>query len=62
MKVTTIIDYELIQEAMKYSNTKSISEAVKKALSDYVSHKKLLELTKEIEAYSLKYKLDAGKF
>jgi Arc/MetJ family transcription regulator len=39
MKVTAIIDDNLIKDAMKYANASTITEAVKVALNAYVSHK-----------------------
>ena len=39
MKVTALIDDELIQEVMKLSGAKNITEALKIALKDYRSRK-----------------------
>jgi hypothetical protein len=56
MKVTAIIDDRLINEAVKYSNAKNITEAVKVALNEYIAIKKLTELGKEIKSNPLKFK------
>jgi hypothetical protein len=48
MKVTAMIDDHLIHEAIKYSNAKSITEALKTALIEYNSVNKLKELSAEI--------------
>jgi len=56
MKVTAIIDDKLINEAIKYSNAKNITEAVKVALNEYIAVKKLSELAEEIKANPLKFK------
>jgi hypothetical protein len=56
MKVTAIIDDKLINEAIKYSNAKNITEAVKVALKEYIAVKKLSELSEEIKGNPLKFK------
>lgn len=55
MKVTAIIDDDLINEAIKYSKAKNITEAVKTALREYNAVNKLLELSKEIKKNPLKF-------
>lgn len=56
MKVTAMIDDALINEAIKYSNAKTITEAVKVALTEYIAVKKLKELSEKIKKTPLKFK------
>ena len=39
MKITAIIDDELVKEAVKYSEANTITEAVKIALREYIDKK-----------------------
>ncbi len=55
MKVTAIIDDNIIAEAIKYSDAKSITEALKVALSYYISQQKLIELGRMIKQTPLKF-------
>jgi len=48
MKVTAMIDDDMINEAIKYSNAKNITEAVKTALREYNAVNRLNELSKQI--------------
>lgn len=59
MKLTAIIDDGLINEAIKYSNARNITEAVKIALKDYIAMKKLKELSQQIKEKPLKFKYTA---
>ena len=56
MKVTAMIDDSLINEAVKYSHAKSITEAVKVALREYIASKKLKELSNQIKETPLVFK------
>ncbi|MBA7540808.1 hypothetical protein ES705_33111 [subsurface metagenome] len=56
MKVTAMIDDDLINEAVKYSNAKTITEAVKVALKEYIANKRLKELSEELKRNPLKFK------
>ncbi len=56
MKVTALIDDNLIHETMRYSQATTITEAVKIALKEYISQKKLKELSEEIKKKPLKFK------
>ncbi len=55
MKVTAIIDDDLINDAIKYSNAKNITEAVKTALKEYNAVNKLNELSKKIKKSPLQF-------
>ena len=55
MKVTAIIDDSTIAEAIKYSEASSITEALKVALSAYISQQKLIELGKKIKQTPLQF-------
>ena len=61
MKVTAIIEDALIKEAIKYSNAKSITEAVKVALMEYIATKKIKELSKELDDNPLQFKHTADE-
>lgn len=56
MKVTAMIDDSLINEAVKYSHAKSITEAVKVVLREYIASKKLKELSDKIKKTPLVFK------
>lgn len=61
MKVTAMIDDRLIQEAMQCSNAKTITEALKTALTEYVAIKKLKKLSAEIKEKPLRFKHTADE-
>ena len=61
MKVTAIIDDDLIQEAIKYSNSKNTTEALRIALKEYIASKKLKELAGQIKKQPLKFKHTADE-
>jgi len=44
MKVTAIIDDKIIEDALKYSNASTITDALKVALKEYINIQKLKEL------------------
>ena len=50
MKVTAIIDDKTIEDAMKYSNSSTITDALKVALKEYINIQKLKELGQMIKA------------
>lgn len=49
MKVTAIIDDKIIEEAMRYSNSSTITDALKVALKEYINIQKLRELSKNVK-------------
>ncbi len=49
MKVTAIIDDKTIEDAMKYSNSSTITDALKIALKEYINIQKLKELGQVIK-------------
>ena len=61
MKVTAIIDDNLISEAIKYSNAKSTTEAVKIALQEFIAIKKIKELSAELKINPLQFKHSADE-
>ena len=61
MKVTALIEDELIQDVMKISGAKNITDALRIALRDYLSRKKLLELSDQIVAEPLEFHYGADQ-
>ena len=61
MKVTALIEDGLINDAIKYSKAKNITEAVKIALKEYIALKKLKELGEELKQNPLKFKHSADE-
>lgn len=59
MKVTAIIEDDLINEAIKYSHAKTTTDAVKVALREYIAVNKLKELSEQIISNPLKFKHSA---
>ena len=55
MKVTALIDDKMIQEAVKYSNAKNITEALKVALREYIAIEKTKELIKQVEIENFEF-------
>ena len=55
MKVTAIIDDKTIEEAMKYSNSSTITDALKVALREYITIQKLKELGRMIKTDPLAF-------
>ncbi|MEB2782736.1 type II toxin-antitoxin system VapB family antitoxin [Algoriphagus sp. C2-6-M1] len=53
MKVTALIEDELIQDVMEISGAKNVTEALRIALRDYLSRKKLRELSDQMVAEPL---------
>jgi hypothetical protein len=56
MKVTAMIDDGLINDAIKYSKAKNITEAVKVALREFIAIKKLKEFSEELKENPLNFK------
>jgi hypothetical protein len=55
MKVTALIEDELIQEVMELSGAKNITEALKIALKDYRSRKMMRDSSNSIAAEPLEF-------
>ena len=55
MKVTVNLDAKLVKEAMKWSEAKTITEALKTALTEYVAIKRLKQLSAEIKEKPLRF-------
>jgi hypothetical protein len=55
MKVTAMIDDDMINDAIRYSNAKNITEAVKTALKEYNAVNRLNELSYEIKKNPLQF-------
>jgi hypothetical protein len=61
MKVTALIEDELIQEVMELSGSKNITEAIKIALNEYRSRKKIRNLSNSIVAEPLEFYFGAAE-
>ncbi len=61
MKVTAIIDDNLIKDAMKYAKATSITEILKLALSEYVRLRKLKELSRIVKNQPMEFSLTANE-
>lgn len=59
MKVTAIIDDELIYDAIKYSNSKNTTEAIKIALKEYNNVNRLKELSALVKEQPLRFAYSA---
>lgn len=59
MKVTTIIADEMIQEAMKYAETKTVTDTLKVALSTYIAAQKIKEMSSYVLLEPLEFKYSA---
>jgi len=59
MKVTAIIDDDLVKDAMKYAKASSITETLKLALNEYVRLRRLKELSKIVKNQPLEFSLTA---
>ena len=55
MKITALIEDELIQEVVHTSGAKNITEALKIALKDYLARRKLLDLAKDVAAEPIEF-------
>ena len=56
MKVTAIIDDKLIKDAIRYANAKTVTEAVRLALQEFIATNKLKELGAELNNSPLVFK------
>ncbi len=61
MKVTAIIDDDLVKDAMKYAKASSITETLKLALNEYVRLRRLKELSKIVKNQPLEFNLTADE-
>ncbi|MEB2787049.1 type II toxin-antitoxin system VapB family antitoxin [Algoriphagus persicinus] len=61
MKVTALIEDELIQDVMEISGAKNVTEALRIALRDYLSRKKLRELSDQMVAKPLVFAYGADQ-
>lgn len=61
MKVTAIIDDTIIREAMKYSHSPTITDALKTALNEYIRMQKLKVLSKNIKQEPLNFSHSADE-
>jgi Arc/MetJ family transcription regulator len=61
MKVTAIIDDNVLNEAMKYSKASTITETLKLALNEYVRLRKLKELSKIVKNEPLEFSITADE-
>lgn len=59
MKVTAIIDDKLIREAVRYSKTFNVSDALKIALEAYINIQKLKELSQQVKNNPLEFNCSA---
>jgi hypothetical protein len=59
MKITAIINDDLIKTVMNLSHSKNITEGLVIALEDYVYRKKIEELINEVENEPLQFKHSA---
>ena len=59
MKVTAIINDELVQTVVKLSHGKNITEGLIIALEDYVYRKKIEELINDVENEPLQFRHSA---
>jgi hypothetical protein len=55
MKVTAMIEDNLIEDAIKYSKAKNITQAVKAALQEYIAIEKTKELNALVEKENLEF-------
>jgi hypothetical protein len=56
MKVTALIDDNLVKNVVKLTKSKNITEGLVKALEDYVYRKKIEELIEDISKEPLEFK------
>lgn len=59
MKVTAIIDDNIIKDAMKYSKASNVTETLKVALNEYVRLQKLKALSRMIKEEPVQFNLSA---
>ncbi len=61
MKITAILDDKLIEDAMKYSNSSSITDALRAALKEYIALQKLKELSQLVKKSPLQFDKSADE-
>lgn len=61
MKVTAIIEDNILKDAMKYSKASTITETLKLALNEYVRLRKLKELSEIVKNEPLEFSLSADE-
>ncbi|SHI96330.1 antitoxin of type II TA system, VapB [Tangfeifania diversioriginum] len=59
MKVTAIIDENVIKDAMKYSKASTITETLKVALNEYIRLQKLKKLNESIKKNPIHFEYTA---
>ena len=59
MKVTAIIQDDLIEEIMAKTKAKNITESLKTALTEWLRMQKLKELNRQVAEHSLEFKYSA---
>lgn len=61
MKVTAIIDENVIKDAMKYSKASTITDTLKIALNEYVRLQKLKDLNEAVKKNPIHFEYTADK-
>lgn len=61
MKVTAIIDENVIKDAMKYSKASTITETLKVALNEYIRLQKLKELGTLVKDKPIQFQYSADE-
>ena len=61
MKVTAIIQDELIEEVMAKTKAKNITESLKTALTDWLRMQRLKDLNKQVAEKPLEFKYGADE-
>ncbi len=59
MKVTAIIDDDIIKAAMRYSKSTTVTNALKVALKEYIRMQRLKELSKGVRKQPLNFNYTA---
>lgn len=61
MKVTAIINENVIKDAMKYSKASTITETLKVALNEYIRLQKLKDLSKQVKNNPIHFEYTADE-
>ena len=61
MKVTAILDDKMIEEAMKYSNASTITDALKVALKEFIRTQKLKDLGQMVKSNPMSFSYSADE-
>jgi len=61
MKVTAIIDENVIKDAMKYSKASTITETLKVALNEYIRLQKLKDLNESVKKNPIRFEYTADE-